>query len=72
MAEPVEVIHRLRRGLRVVDVDARDAEARVELAAVDDRRAARAIARTSSAAGFGRRCPRKIRPSASFRFSISA
>src|SRR4029453_6633066 len=41
MAEPVQVVHRLRRGLRVVDVDARDAEARVELAAVDDRRAAR-------------------------------
>ena len=41
VAETVEVVHRFGRGLGVVDVDARDAELRAELAAVDDRRAAR-------------------------------
>ena len=72
MAELVEMLHRLRRGLGVVDVHARHAQRGAELAAVDDRRAARRHLRTSAAASFGRRCPRKIRPSASFCFSISA
>ena len=38
--EAIEVVHRIGRGRRVVDVHAGDAEARAELAAVDDRRAA--------------------------------
>ena len=41
MAERVQMIHRLGGGRGVVDVHARDAELRAELAAVDDRRAAR-------------------------------
>ena len=41
MAEIVEQVHHVGGGAGVVDVDAGDAEARVELAAVDDRRAAR-------------------------------
>ena len=53
MAEAVEMVHRLGRRLGVVDVHARNAEARAELAAVDDRRAARA-AHQRRARGFFR------------------
>src|SRR5436309_3005011 len=41
VAKTIEMIHGLGRRLRVVDVDAGDAEPRAELAAVDDRRAPR-------------------------------
>jgi hypothetical protein len=39
--EAIEMGHRFGRGPGIVDVNARDAEARAEFAAVDDRRAAR-------------------------------
>ena len=41
VAQAIQMVHRLERRLRIVDVHARDAEPRAELAAVDDRRAPR-------------------------------
>ena len=72
VAEPIEMVHRIGRRGGVVDVHAGDAEARVNSQPLTTGARPGGIARTSAAASFGSRWPRKISPSASLRLSISA